>query len=159
MTYHISIPTKKCCLFTVHSRIPEATDLSQILPTQVLEPGLFTSPIFSIPLHRIHYQTLTISWHTHCQALLQPAVLAAVAAGAVDQAVLLTGAGVGCIALLTPSEEALCRKRSRRHCMNHCGWLDIQGQPRSSQFQCWTYSCLIYSILQVLIFMSARQIR
>lgn len=34
-------------------------------------------------------------------------MLAAVAAGAVDQAVLLTGAGVGCIALLTPPEEAL----------------------------------------------------
>jgi len=36
-------------------------------------------------------------------------VLAAVAAGAVDQAVFLTGAGVGCIALLTPPEEALHR--------------------------------------------------
>lgn len=34
-------------------------------------------------------------------------MLAAVAAGAVDQAVLLTGAGVGRIALLTPPEEAL----------------------------------------------------
>lgn len=34
-------------------------------------------------------------------------MLAAVAAGAVDQAVLLAGAGVGRIALLTPPEEAL----------------------------------------------------
>lgn len=42
-------------------------------------------------------------------------MLAAVAAGAVDQAVLLTGAGVGCIALLTPPEEALHRKRAWAH--------------------------------------------
>lgn len=66
--------------------------------------------LVSIPTCRIR-QALTISRHAHCQALLQPAVLAAVAAGAVDQAVLLTGAGVGCIALLTPPEEALHRER------------------------------------------------
>lgn len=42
-------------------------------------------------------------------------MLAAVAAGAVDQAVLLTGAGVGCIALLTPPEEALDRKGAWKH--------------------------------------------
>lgn len=59
-------------------------------------------------------------------------MLAAVAAGAVDQAVLLTGAGVGCIALLTPPEEALHRERgwgvggvtenTLHYRMNHCGW-------------------------------------
>lgn len=40
-------------------------------------------------------------------------MLAAVAAGAVYQAVLLTGAGVSCIALLTPPEEALQGKKGR----------------------------------------------
>lgn len=50
-------------------------------------------------------------------------MLAAVAAGAVDQAVLLTGAGVGRIALLTPPEEALNRKGAR----NRFGSLD--GPP------------------------------
>lgn len=64
----------------------------------------------AVSTHLLH-QTLTISRHAHCQALLQPAVLAAVAAGAVDQAVLLAGAGVGCIALLTPPEEALHGER------------------------------------------------
>lgn len=54
-------------------------------------------------------------------------MLAAVAAGAVDQAVLLTGAGVGCIALLTPPEEALhggkgVTENTLRYRVNRCGW-------------------------------------
>lgn len=50
---------------------------------------------------------LTISGHAQGQALLQAAVLASVTARAVNGAVLLTGAGVGHVALLAPAEEAL----------------------------------------------------
>ena len=81
-----------------------STPKPRFSPTQVLDAGLNT---VSIPPCCIHQQALTISWHAHRQALLQPAVLAAVATGSVYQAVLLTGAGVSCIALLTPPEEAL----------------------------------------------------
>lgn len=55
-------------------------------------------------------------------------MLAAVAAGAVYQAVLLTGAGVSCIALLTPPEEALQGNKGRggeviqTPCQTTCGW-------------------------------------
>lgn len=47
-------------------------------------------------------------------------MLAAVAAGAVDQAVLLTGAGVGRIALLTPPEEALRTENTNGYLMKYC---------------------------------------
>lgn len=57
---------------------------------------------------------LTISGHAQSQALLQAAVLASVAAGAVNGAVLLTGAGVGHVTLLAAAKEALGnRSRSR----------------------------------------------
>lgn len=45
--------------------------------------------------------------HAQGQALLQAAVLASGYARAVNGAVLLTGAGVGHVALLAPAEEAL----------------------------------------------------
>ena len=44
-------------------------------------------------------------------------MLAAVAAGAVNQAVLLPGTGVRCIALLTPPEEALRVRREKNSVM------------------------------------------
>lgn len=49
----------------------------------------------------------TISGHAQCQALLQPAVLASVAVGAVNQAVALPWTRVCSIVLLTPPEEPL----------------------------------------------------
>lgn len=121
------------------------------------------APTVSMPPCCIR-RALTISWHAHCQALLQPAVLAAVAAGAVDQAVLLTGAGVGCIALLTPPEEALHRKKGHgntsRYWMNHCGW---RINPRLHSLSVdRIHSRLIdlfYSSWWYFCFASARQIR
>lgn len=53
---------------------------------------------------------LTISGHAQSQALLQAAMLASVAAGSVNGAVLLTSAGVGHITLLAAAEEALGNK-------------------------------------------------
>lgn len=50
---------------------------------------------------------LTIPRHPHREAFLQAAVLAAVAAGPVDQTVLLPRTRVRGIALLTPPEKAL----------------------------------------------------
>lgn len=50
---------------------------------------------------------LTVAGHAQCQAFLQAAVLAAVAVGAVDQAVPLPGAGVAGIVLLAPPKETL----------------------------------------------------
>lgn len=53
MANHISIPMKKCCLFTIHSCIPEATVLSQI-PTHT---GAWTKTLhlphilYSTPLY------------------------------------------------------------------------------------------------------------
>lgn len=135
----------------------KALQKSRFLPTQGLEPGLFTSPYS--PCHpaasaHLSHQALTISWHAHCQALLQPAVLAAVAAGTVDQAVLLTGAGVGCIALLTPPEEALHRKGARKHLRLLCEplWVEKCSGTEGSihvfmAFQCWQNSLLIDSDL------------
>ena len=49
----------------------------------------------------------TIAAHAQSEALLQPAVLAAVAVGAVDEAAPLAGAGVHGIVLLAASEEPL----------------------------------------------------
>lgn len=60
---------------------------------------------------------LTVSRHAQSQALLQAAVLAPVSTGAVDGAVLLTGAGVGHITLLAAAEEAL----GSRDCLSHPG--------------------------------------
>lgn len=60
---------------------------------------------------------LTISGHAQSQALLQAAMLASVTAGAVDGAVLLTGAGVGHITLLAAAEEAL----GNGDCLSHPG--------------------------------------
>lgn len=56
---------------------------------------------------------LTVSRHAQRQAFLQAAVLAAVPARAVDGAVLLSGAGVGHVAVLAPAEEALGRADTR----------------------------------------------
>lgn len=50
---------------------------------------------------------LTVAGHAQRQAFLQAAVLAAVAVGAVDQAVPLPGAGVAGVVLLAPPEESL----------------------------------------------------
>lgn len=50
---------------------------------------------------------LTIPGHAQSQALLEPTVLAAVAVCSVDQAVALTGTGVGRVVLLTAPEETL----------------------------------------------------
>lgn len=50
---------------------------------------------------------LTISGHAQRQAFLQAAVLASVAAGAVNGAVLLPSAGVDNMTLLAPAEETL----------------------------------------------------
>jgi hypothetical protein len=58
---------------------------------------------------------LTISGHAQSQALLQAAMLASVAAGSVNGAVLLTRAGVGHITLLAAAEEAL----GNRNCLSH----------------------------------------
>lgn len=52
-------------------------------------------------------ERLTITRHPYGKAFLQSTVLAAVSAGSVDQTVLLTGTGVGGIALLTSPEKAL----------------------------------------------------
>ena len=49
----------------------------------------------------------TVAAHAQSQALLQPAVLAAVAVGAVDEAAPLAGAGVHGVVLLAASEEPL----------------------------------------------------
>lgn len=102
----------------IHNSIPEALvqkhfSRTDSFPHRGLNLG--SSPLPTHHASHLFHQALTISWHAHCQALLQPAVLASVAAGAVDQAVLLTGAGVGCIALLTPPEEALHRKGAWKH--------------------------------------------
>lgn len=51
--------------------------------------------------------TLTVSAHALGQALLQTAVLAAVAAGPVDLTVALSGAGVGHGGQLAPPEKSL----------------------------------------------------
>lgn len=51
--------------------------------------------------------TLTITAHAQGQALLQPAMLAAIPIGAVNQTVPLPGAGVHSIVLLAASEETL----------------------------------------------------
>lgn len=67
---------------------------------------------------------LTVSGHAQRQALLQAAVLASVAARAVNGAVLLTGAGVGHVAVLAPAEEAL--GRAGRHQAADLG----QARPR-----------------------------
>lgn len=62
----------------------------------------------TVPLLLGHSAKLdSISGHAQSQALLQAAVLASVAAGAVNGAVLLTGAGVGHITLLAAAKEAL----------------------------------------------------
>lgn len=62
----------------------------------------------TVPLLLGHSAELnSISGHAQSQALLQAAVLASVAAGAVNGAVLLTSAGVGHIALLAAAKEAL----------------------------------------------------
>ncbi len=50
---------------------------------------------------------LTIPGHAQSHALLEPTVLAAVAVCSVDQAVALTGTGVGRVVLLTAPEETL----------------------------------------------------
>lgn len=50
---------------------------------------------------------LTVSAHALCQALLQAAVLAAVAAGPVDLTVVLPGAGVGDSGQLAAPEKSL----------------------------------------------------
>lgn len=57
--------------------------------------------------HRAVGPTLTVSAHALGQALLQAAVLAAVAAGPVDLTVALSGAGVGHGGQLAPSEKSL----------------------------------------------------
>lgn len=55
---------------------------------------------------------LTVSAHALGQALLQAAVLAAVAAGAVDLAVALPGAGVGDSGQLAAAEKPLRDNRA-----------------------------------------------
>lgn len=57
--------------------------------------------------YRVVGPTLTVSAHALGQALLQTAVLAAVAAGPVDLTVALSGAGVGHGGQLAPSEKSL----------------------------------------------------
>lgn len=57
--------------------------------------------------HRVVGPALTVSAHALGQALLQTAVLAAVAAGPVDLTVALPGAGVGHGGQLAPSEKSL----------------------------------------------------
>ena len=72
---------------------------------------------------------LTISGHAQGQALLQAAVLASVAARAVDGAVLLARAGVGHVALLAPAEEALGKAGGAHGCWPQQG----RGQPEGLQ--------------------------
>lgn len=57
---------------------------------------------------------LTVSGHSQSETFLQAAMLAAVPVGSVNEAVPLTGAGVGCVVLLTPSEESLVKCQPRR---------------------------------------------
>lgn len=57
--------------------------------------------------YRVVGPTLTVSAHALGQALLQTAVLAAVAAGPVDLTVALSGAGVGHGGQLAPAEKSL----------------------------------------------------
>lgn len=66
----------------------------------------------SVPSHplRVLYHTLTLLGHPHSEALLQPAVLAAVAGDLVDDAVPVAVAGVGHVLLHTAAEEALHRR-------------------------------------------------
>lgn len=72
---------------------------------------------------------LTVTWHAHGQTLLQPAVLAAVSAGPVNQAVLLTRARVRRIALLTPPEETLDPRETER-----------DNESRLVELLVWLYS-------------------
>lgn len=55
---------------------------------------------------------LTVAAHAQSETLLQPAVLAAVAIGPIDQAVSLPRAGVHGVVLLAASEETLDEKRT-----------------------------------------------
>lgn len=57
-------------------------------------------------------KTLTFFRHAHFQALLQPAVLAAVSGDLVDDTALLSVAGVQHVLLNAPSEKALRTKAS-----------------------------------------------
>lgn len=75
------------------------------------EPDLVPSSSVATPNRTRPPRVPTVPGHAHGQALLQSAVLAAVAAGAVDQAVLLPGTGVRCVTLLAPPEEALGEER------------------------------------------------
>lgn len=74
----------------------------------LLHPVLLHLGVQAVSLLLGHPAKLdSISRHPHSQALLQPAVLAAVSAGPIDQTVLLPRTGVGGIALLTSPEKAL----------------------------------------------------
>lgn len=60
-----------------------------------------------------HPGALTFLGHADLKALLQPAVLAAVACDLVNLAILVSVAGVHHVLLDTAAEEALGRKRQR----------------------------------------------
>lgn len=110
---------------------------------------------------------LTVSGHAHCQTFLQPAVLAAVSAGAVNQTVLLARTGVGGVTLLAASEETLRYKTSetpRSHLQStfsllHSSSTILYSEPAASTmshfhfdiltglvlFLCWWFTSLFAS--------------
>lgn len=89
---------------------PTQTESIDIFPIKTT-PNPHISPHFKVPhaLTPSPQVQLTITGHAQGQAFLQAAVLAAVAVGAVDQAVPLPRAGVAGIVLLAPPEKALQR--------------------------------------------------
>lgn len=70
---------------------------------------------------------LTVSAHALGQALLQAAVLAAVAAGAVDLTVALPGAGVGDSGQLAAAEKPLQDDRGRQIWSPKCSGLLVSS--------------------------------
>lgn len=87
---------------------PTQTESIDIFPIKTT-PNPHISPHFKVPhaLTPSPQVQLTITGHAQGQAFLQAAVLAAVAAGAVDGAVLLAAAGVAQAALLAAPEKPL----------------------------------------------------
>lgn len=67
----------------------------------------------------IHLADLTVTAHALSDTFLESAALAAVAAGAVDRAVALSGARVLHTGRLTSAEEALCRQNENRPVRNN----------------------------------------
>lgn len=87
---------------------PSWRSLGYLFPLLLLLQLFLHLCMQTVPLLLGHSAELdSVSGHAQSQALLQAAVLASVAAGSVNGAVLLTGAGVGHIALLAAAEEAL----------------------------------------------------